>query len=389
MNSRERFLATMTFEKPDRALLWEFGYWGGTIERWYKEGLPKRSGLSPAIGYGHAAYAEGGSWDESERLREFDVHDALGLDEGLRRISMNNFICPWFEPMLLEDHGEWVLRTDEWGITKRDRKDGGSLPHFLRGPVQNREDWERLKGERLQPSLIGRLPAAWPQLLEEYRARDYPLSIGTRHGFFGTPRWLMGTDKLLVTYYDDPELIRDMNAYLTDFWIAIYDRIIAQVKPDAAVLWEDMCYKTGPLISPALCREFMLPYYKKLTGFFRDHGIDIVLLDTDGNLTELIPLFIEGGITALYPFEVAAGMDVVEVRKTYPRLGILGGIDKRKIAESKVAIDEELEARLPFMLQFSGYIPYVDHLVPPDVSWQNFTYYRQRVREMVLEAVRA
>jgi len=113
MNSRERFLATMTFEKPDRALLWEFGYWGGTIERWYKEGLPKRSGLSPAIGYGHAAYAEGGSWDESERLREFDVHDALGLDEGLRRISMNNFICPWFEPMLLEDHGEWVVRTDE------------------------------------------------------------------------------------------------------------------------------------------------------------------------------------------------------------------------------------------------------------------------------------
>jgi uroporphyrinogen decarboxylase len=199
----------------------------------------------------------------------------------------------------------------------------------------------------------------------------------------------MGVEQLLVTYYDDPELIRDMNAYLTDFWIAIYDQIIAQVKPDAAVLWEDMCYKTGPLISPALFREFMLPYYKKLTGFFRDHGIDIVLLDTDGNLSQLIPLFIEGGITALYPFEVAAGMDVVEVRKTYPRLGILGGIDKRKIAESRVAIDEELGARLPFMLQFPGYIPYVDHLVPPDVSWQNFTYYRQRVKEMVLGAVKA
>jgi uroporphyrinogen decarboxylase len=389
MNSRERFLATMTFEKPDRAPLWEFGYWGGTIERWYREGLPKRRGLNPAIGYGQAAYAEGGSWDEIERLPEFDVHDALGLDEGLRRISMNNFICPCFEPKVLEDHGEWVVKTDEWGITKRDRKDGGTLPHFLRGPVQNREDWERLKGERLQPSLTGRLPEAWPQLLEEYRARDYPLSIGTRHGFFGTPRWLMGVEQLLVAYYDDPDLIRDMNAYLTDLWIAIYDPIIAQVKPDAAVLWEDMCYKTGPLISPALFREFMLPYYKKLTGFFRDHGIDIVLLDTDGNLSQIIPLFIEGGITALYPFEVAAGMDVVEVRKAYPRLGILGGIDKRKIAESRVAIDEELEARLPFMLQCPGYIPYVDHLVPPDVSWQNFTHYRQRLKEMVLEAARA
>ncbi len=389
MNSRERFLATMTFEKPDRAPLWEFGYWGGTIERWYGEGLPKRRGLNPAIGYGLPAYAEGGSWDEIERPREFDVHDALDLDEGLRRISMNNFICPRFEPKILEDHGEWVLKSDEWGIIKRDRKDGGTLPHFLRGPVQNREDWERLKAERLQPSLTGRLPQSWPRLLEEYRARDYPLSIGTRHGFFGTPRWLMGVEQLLVAYYDDPDLIRDMNAYLTDFWIAIYDQIIAQVKPDAAVLWEDMCYKTGPLISPALCREYMVPHYKKLTGFFRDHGIKIILLDTDGNLTELIPLFIEGGITALYPFEVAAGMDVVEVRKAYPRLAILGGLDKRKLAESKAAIDEELEARLPFMLQFPGYIPYVDHLVPPDISWQNFTYYRQRLKEMVLEAVKA
>ncbi|MHB9090954.1 MAG: hypothetical protein ACYC7H_06005, partial [Chloroflexota bacterium] len=75
---------------PDRAPLWEFGYWGGTIERWYNEGLPKIRGLNPTIGFGDAAYGEGGSWDEVDRLREFDVHTFLGLDEGLRRIPLNN-----------------------------------------------------------------------------------------------------------------------------------------------------------------------------------------------------------------------------------------------------------------------------------------------------------
>ncbi len=46
MNSRERFNAIMNFEKPDRNLIWEMGYWLGTVDRWYGEGLPKKHGLS-------------------------------------------------------------------------------------------------------------------------------------------------------------------------------------------------------------------------------------------------------------------------------------------------------------------------------------------------------
>ncbi|MHB9092894.1 MAG: uroporphyrinogen decarboxylase family protein, partial [Chloroflexota bacterium] len=303
-----------------------------------------------------------------------------------RRIPLNNYVCPKFEPRLIEDRGDWEIRIDDKGMLIADRKDKATLPHFIRGPVQTREDWERLKEERLQPNLAGRLPDYWPQLLREYNNRDYPLSIGARHGFFGTPRYLLGVERLLVTYYDDPQLIKDINSHLTDLWIAIYDQTISQVKPDAAVIWEDMCYKTGSLISPALFREFMLPYYKKLTAFFRDHGIDIVMVDTDGNCSQLIPLFLEGGVTALYPFEVAAGMDVTEVRKAFPRLGILGGIDKRQVALGKEAIDDELRARLPYTLQHPGYIPFVDHLVPPDVPWQEFVYYRQQVEKMVFTA---
>ena len=85
------------------------------------------------------------------------------------------------------------------------------------------------------------------------------------------------------------------------------------------------------------------------------------------------------------PMEVAAGMDVVEVRKKFPRLQITGGIDKRILAKDKSLIETEIENKVPFMLKYGGYIPHVDHLVPPDVPFDNFLYYRRRLERMVKE----
>jgi uroporphyrinogen decarboxylase len=76
-------------------------------------------------------------------------------------------------------------------------------------------------------------------------------------------------------------------------------------------------------------------------------------------------------------------MDVVRVRKAYPQLLIQGGIDKTKIAAGAAAIDLKLEAKLPTMLALGGYVPFCDHFVPPDVSWDSFVYYRQKVSEYV------
>ena len=38
---------------------------------------------------------------------------------------------------------------------------------------------------------------------------------------------------------------------------------------------------------------------------------------------------------------------------------------------------------MPSLLPTGGYIPTVDHLVPPDVSWANFSYYRQQLSEYI------
>jgi len=82
------------------------------------------------------------------------------------------------------------------------------------------------------------------------------------------------------------------------------------------------------------------------------------------------------------PFEVAAGQDVRQVREQYPRLRILGGIDKRALALGREAIDAELGAKLPPMFAQGGYLPSVDHHIPPDVSLEAFGYYVERIREL-------
>jgi uroporphyrinogen decarboxylase len=76
-------------------------------------------------------------------------------------------------------------------------------------------------------------------------------------------------------------------------------------------------------------------------------------------------------------------MDVVEVRKAFPNLGMVGGIDKRALVEGKEAIDRELERRVPFMLEHGGFIPTIDHMVSRDVSFENFKYYREKLNQML------
>ena len=115
----------------------------------------------------------------------------------------------------------------------------------------------------------------------------------------------------------------------------------------------------------------------------RKHGVDIVLLDSDGNIDGLIPLWIEAGINCLWPFEAAADMDPVAVRRKYGRaLGIIGGIDKRTMAAGGEAIDREVNSKVPYLIETGGFIPTCDHAVPPDVSLDNYRCYLDLIKRI-------
>jgi len=213
--------------------------------------------------------------------------------------------------------------------------------------------------------------------------RDAAVQIGSYpYGLFGTLRDFMGVESLLVAFYDDPELIRDMMDYLTNFWISIYTRVLRDVQIDHIHIWEDMSGKQGPLISPAMFREFMMPNYQKIIRFARENNIPVVSVDTDGNMGILMPLLEESGVNLVLPFEVQAGCDVVALKRQYPSICLCGGIDKREIALGHAAIDRELD-RIEPLLHGSGYLPALDHLPHPDISFMNFSYFVEELKKRI------
>jgi len=80
--------------------------------------------------------------------------------------------------------------------------------------------------------------------------------------------------------------------------------------------------------------------------------------------------------------EVAAGVDVRVWREKFPTLAFLGGIDKRALALGPEAIDKELERVKPVVAK-GRYIPDLDHLIPDDVSWENYCYYALKLKQLV------
>lgn len=356
MNDRERFVATLCFEKADRApFIPLFGPWGTALERWRKEGLG----------------------------RDQDWRQPFGFDKQWAHPPVNLGYCPAFKEEVLEDLGDAVIHRDAKGIVKKDKKDRSSMPKFLSYPVKDRDDWELLKAERLDPDDPARFPPNWAQLVKDYARRDYPLVIGWfPYGLFGTPRDMMGAEELLMAFHTDPTLVKDIMTYLTDFWIKLWGKVLDSVDVDAAHIWEDMASRNGSLISPAMFRKFMLPCYRKITRYVKRRGVRIVTVDSDGDCRELAPLFMEGGVTGVWPFEVQAGNDVREYRQRHPRLAMLGGLDKRAMAAGKAAIDQEL-AKVPDMLKHGGYVPAPDHLIPHDVSWDNYSYFNFRLKELI------
>ena len=353
----------MAFEKIDRPPFYDCAYWRGLISRWYGEGLPHLSSQEEDVA---------------------DVRSFLGLDMALQFMPLKTrLVWPPFEEEVLEDHGDWELVRNSNGSIVRRLKGEMGIPSFVRGGVETREDWERVK-VRFRPSLEGRVPDDWEQQVAAWRTRDYPLC-----GMQSEP-WLnlvelMGPQKLLTLFHDDPQWLKEMIHYLCDFFIGLTDLVLRQVRPvpEICLVGGDFCYKAGPLMSPAAFREFLLPEFRRVIDVYRSYGVPAVMLHTDGDFRPLIPLILEAGVTGVHPFEVTNGQNVLDVRKAYPHLQIFGGIDKQALARGPAAIDRELAQKdIPFMVSQSGYIPYVDHAVPPDVSWENYCYYRRRLNEL-------
>jgi uroporphyrinogen decarboxylase len=312
----------------------------------------------------------------------FSGETSLGMD---RRefIPINYGFMPGYEPAVLEEDERYLVARQGNGIVTRALKEGTvhgtrmSMDEYIDFPVHTPEEFADVK-RRLVAGIPERYPGDLDARVAEWKRRDYPLIPGTNcaaTGFYWRAREWMGTIALSYAWYDYPDLMHEMMEFFADFIIETSRPVLEKIEVEYFTLNEDLSMRSGPLLSPATFRKFISPHLKRMVEFFKGHGTRYFALDTDGDPSALIPLFMDAGVDILWPIERASEVSPQEFRRKFGRsLRLWGGVDKRELARDKAAIKTHLREFVP-LIEEGGFVPTVDHVVPPDISWDNFRYY--------------
>ena len=324
LTNRDRIRGVLDFEPVDRIPRIEWaGWWDKTAERWRGEGLPE------------------------ELEGPFEIRRYLGLDDVQQ--CWIRAIMPSMPPP--PHHGAGRMR---------DEADYEALLEFLY-PEEGQFDRGMVEG--------------WAKAQE---AGDLAVWISL-DGFFWFPRMLFGIEPHLFAFYDHPELMHRINRDLLEHHLRAIDQFCEVCVPEFMTVAEDMSYNHGPMCSQEQFDEFIGPYYRELVPKLKEYGIT-VLVDTDGDITELVPWMLEVGVEGFLPLERMAGVDVAQLRRDYPELRMVGAFDKTTMHLGEARMRQEFERLLP-VVRSGGYIPSVDHQTPPEVSLEDYRLYRRLMDE--------
>jgi uroporphyrinogen-III decarboxylase len=105
-----------------------------------------------------------------------------------------------------------------------------------------------------------------------------------------------------------------------------------------------------------------------------------LFVDTDGDVTLLIPWLEDLGVTGVLPLERQSGVDGSRLREQFPSLRMIGHFNKLVMNQGEAAIRAEFERLLPLMKR-GGFIPSVDHQTPPEVSLEQYRLYLRLLAE--------
>ena len=330
ISSRDRFQAVFSgdLKSMDRLPIIEWAsWWHLTLNRWKEEGLPDDL-----------------SWEARFEMLGLDPHRQLWFRHALPS-------CP-------------------------------KPPAQGKGLMEDRESYLKLKPYLYPQEEIQRVK----QVMEEWKTDQSRNVIWfSMDGGFWFPRTLFGIEAHLYSFYDEPELYHEILEDLAEYQLKVMDAIYSVCTPVFMTIAEDMSYNKGPMLSKGMFTEFLKPYYSVVVPYIRSRGTRVIV-DSDGDITEMIPWLMDAGIEGALPLERQAGVDVNYLRKEFGDFILIGGYDKMVMKYGEAAMRQEFERILPAMKK-GKYIPSVDHQTPPDVSLENYRIYVKLLKEYCTKAV--
>ncbi|MCQ2431945.1 MAG: hypothetical protein MJ175_05000 [Clostridia bacterium] len=370
MTNRERAMNLLHYKPADRLPAVHFGYWTELLQEWAAMGKISKSLAD--------------SWyDGSPADRELDK--LLGWDfNWYHTVGANNGLSPRFESKVLETLPDGSMRVQNGeGMIERVKPGVTSIPSEDDYLLKDREAFEELYLPKMK-YFPERVNLEFFKTLNETREQDIPLGLhlGSVLGEIRNMTSVIGMSYLM--YDDDEDLFADIVDAYAEMQYACAEAILSTgAKFDFAHYWEDICFNSGPLLSPEIFEEICKKHYKKRNDLCHKYGIDIISLDCDGVTSQLLPIWFDAGVNTMFPIEIGTWGDQFEAARNKFGTGMLGvgGMDKTALRKDRAAVDVEIE-RIKRLASLGGFIPCPDHRLMPGTKFELVQYYAEKIKEI-------
>jgi uroporphyrinogen decarboxylase len=180
---------------------------------------------------------------------------------------------------------------------------------------------------------------------------EYAAWFVTRIGIFPT-MLSMGIENFCMALYENLSLVEAVLDLYCDWMIVVAERV-CQIGFDVFVSTDDLAFKTGPFLSPAMFRDLVVPYHRRVA-----EKISIPwILHSDGDVMPYLEDLLGLGITGLHPNEKGA-MDIRAMKREHGnRICLLGNVDLNILGlGSQEDVDQEVRDLIRDVGPGGGYI---------------------------------
>ncbi len=252
-----------------------------------------------------------------EKVAKAAVPGCKDVADCMDQLDMDNVGCgAFFDTVKQNQDGSYI---DEWGICYIPSEQ--AIAHPLRGPISTIEDAQAYTPP--DPDAKHRL-GKLPDLVKRYKGKR-AICFHHRAAFMWSA-YLMGLDNILMNLIIEPELVRVIMDKVLKCNMQIVRNAI-RAGAEIIILGDDYAGNNGPLMSPDLFREFLLPPLKQMIEMIHSEGA-LCIKHSDGNLYPLLDMIISAGPDGINPLEPVAGMELKKVKQLVGnRVCLTGNID--------------------------------------------------------------
>jgi len=176
-------------------------------------------------------------------------------------------------------------------------------------------------------------PEAWKEAAEAAAQVDrskYFVTTFYAPGIFEQCHYLMEITNCLMYFYEYPDEMHEVIDMITEYELGFAEQVCKYVKPDALFHHDDWGSQISTFLSPAMFEEFFLEPYKKVYGYYKAHGVEVIMHHSDSYAATLMPYMVEMGIDIWQG--VMRSNDIAKCIKEYGgKLTFMGGVDSAEV----------------------------------------------------------